>query len=494
MNNVRGNVKRRNGRYLDGRPQVGDERVNETRDETILFIRQGDNNTGYAEVRVSPDRKKAIAHFFPPVASGAFLTAPVFGGKLAEAGITHGLRQDAIDEAIFKANSTHEAVRDVTVAQGTEPVTEIPEHFTLRKEFLDRKPEINPDAARIDWHTLSAFCIVTHKEPLARRIPAVEGKAGTDIYGTEIPFRVEAPTTFTPGANVAELDKGLFASKSGRLSVSGDGEVSVEDVLELKKGVDFTTGNITFPGDVIIRGKVADGFKIYAAGSIVTSEVLDVTEIVCKKDLIAQSGIEGRSKGALRVGGSLSARYIQNCKVAARGDINVSGSMVQSTVYSMSMIRMGEAGKLVGCEVIAIGGVRAFEIGSAHGVKTRVRCGTDFTVQQELDIANEQLKVLAVKIQRAEEVYAEEKLQDIGKHLEELRAKKAEILTRIPLVLPRIDRNDEAFVEVSGTVYPGTEIEICHVGYSVLKPEKAVRFYLDKSKGVVLSEPLAKKD
>lgn len=469
---------------------MGDE---QTQENQILYIRQGDTNDGYAEVIVSPDRKKVLAHFYPPIPGGAFLTAPTFLGKLSDAGIINGIVQSSVEEAIFKANASHETVRDVTVAQGIEPVTAIPEHFMMRKEFLDRKPEIDPNAARIDWHTLSAFCIVQHKEPLARRVAAVEGKAGSDVYGLEIPFRVEKMTEFSAGENVVELEKGLFAGKSGRLSISRDGVVSIEDVLELKKGIDFTTGNITFPGDVIIRGKIADGFKIYSAGSIVSADVLDVTEVVCKKDLIAQSGIEGRTRGALRVGGELTARYIQNCKVAVRGDIHVTGSIMQSRVYTMGSVRMGDSGKLVGCEVIAIGGVQAQEIGSAHGAKTRVRCGTDFTVQQELDIANEQLKVLAVKIQRAEEVYEDEPLPDIAKHIEELKAKKAEIISRIPAVLPRIDRNDEAFVEVFGTVFPGTEIEICHVTYTVLTAEKQVRFTLDKTKGIIVSEHLAKR-
>ncbi len=476
-----------------GEGTVGDERTQEKQESSILYIRQGESNDGYAEVTVSPDRKKAVAHFYPPIPGGAFLTVPVFLGKLADAGIIHGIQQTAVEEAVFKANSTHEPVRDVVIALGTESTTEIPEHFMMRKEFLDRKPEIDPNAARIDWHTLSAFCIVHHKEPLARRMAAVTGMPGKDIYGAETPFRVEKMAEFAPGENVVELEKGLFAGKSGRLSVSRDGLVSIEDVLELKKGVDFTTGNITFPGDVIIRGKVADGFKIYSAGTIVAADVLDVTEVVCKKDLIAQAGIEGRSKGALRVGGELTARYIQNCKVAVRGDIRVSGSIMQSRVYTMGSVRMGESGKLVGCEVIAIGGVQAFEIGSSHGAKTRVRCGTDFTVQQELDIANEQLKVLAVKIQRAEEIYEEEPLPDIARHIEELKAKKAEIISRIPAVLPRIDRNDEAFVEVYGTAYPGTEIEICHVTHTVMTAEKQVRFTLDKTKGTITGSPLGKK-
>jgi len=333
---------------------------------------------------------------------------------------------------------------------------------------------------------------VQAKEPIARRILKIEGKAGVNIFGVEVPAPVQHMPVFTAGSNVISHEKGLFAGKSGRLAIDDKGEITVEEVLVLKKGVDFSTGNITFPGDVILQGKIADGFKVYAGGSFVAADAVDVTEIVCKKDMIVQSGIEGRTKGAVRVGGSLTAKFIQNCRVAVRGDINVSGSIVLSKVYSMGTIRMGDTGKLVGGECIVIGGVQALDIGNSRGAKTYIRCGTDFTVQQELDIANEQLKLIALNLQKAEDMYAEEPLPDIGNYIKELKVRKIEISNRIPLYLPKIDTNDAAFVEVRGTVYPGTEIEICHVSHTILKAQKQVVFRLDKERGLIVSTPYKK--
>jgi uncharacterized protein (DUF342 family) len=160
-----------------------------------------------------------------------------------------------------------------------------------------------------------------------------------------------------------------------------------------------------------------------------------------------------------------------------------------SKVYSMGTIRMGDTGKLVGCECIVIGGVQAFDIGSPRGAKTWIRCGTDFTVQQELDIANEQMKLLSLKLQKAEEVFKEEPLADYAEHIAKLKAMKAEIANRIPQYLPKIDTNDAAFIEVRGTVYPGTELEICHIAYTVTKIQKQVVFRLDKVRGIIVTEP-----
>jgi uncharacterized protein (DUF342 family) len=458
----------------------------------ILYIRQGDQKDGYAEVTVSPQAMSAVASFYPPIPGGAFLTYQTVAAHLEDNGIRSGVLHDVIQETILKTNSTHQPVKNIVIAQGTPAKDEIPEHFVLRKDLLDRKPEIDPDAARVDWHSISSFTIVQLKEPIARRILKIDGADGINLRGEKLPSTVKRMDQFTAGDNVIEHPTGLFAGKSGRLSIDRKGVISVEEVLQLKTGVDFTTGNITFPGDVILHGKIADGFKIYAGGSIVSSEIVDVTEIVTKKDLIAPAGIEGRQKGAARVGGNLNAKYIQNCRVAARGDVIVPVSIMLSKVYSMGMIKMGETGKIVGSECMVIGGVQALDIGTPRGTKTLIRCGTDFTVQQELDIANEQLKLITLKLQQAQEMYKEEPLPDIEKFIEELKTRRAEIANRIPAYLASIDRNDQATVEVHGTVYPGVEIEICHVSYVVTQIQKQVKFRLDKVRGVIVAEPWKK--
>ncbi len=471
---------------------MGEDKQAASVENNILFIRQSDQMDGFAEVSIAPDGSAAIATLHPPGPGGAFLTYTMLLAKLEDHGISTGIVHEDIQNALLLSNSTHTSVKNCLIAKSTAPITEIPEHFVIRKDLLERKPEIDPNAARIDWHSISAFSIVQAKEPIARRILKVEGHPGINIFGTEVPAPLQSMPVFSSGTNVIAHERGLFAGKSGRLAIDSKGEITVEEVLVLKKGVDFTTGNITFPGDVILQGKIADGFKVYAGGSFVSADVVDVTEIVCKKDMIVQSGIEGRTKGAVRVGGSLTAKYIQNCRVAVRGDLNVSGSIVLSKIYSMGTIRMGDTGKLVGGECIVIGGVQAFEIGNSRGAKTYVRCGTDFTVQQELDIANEQLKLIAHNLQKAEDMYAEEPLPDIGNYITELKARKIEIANRIPLYLPKIDTNDGAFVEVRGTVYPGTEIEICHVSLTIQKAQKQVVFRLDKVHGMIVSTPYKK--
>lgn len=461
-------------------------------EDTVIILRLDDAKDGWAELTISADKMTVRATIHPPVSGGYFLNAQQIFAKLDELEINHGILFEIIQNAVLDANSKKKPVKNIIIAKGDPVVSEIPEHFVFRKDLVEKKMDLQ-DVNQVDWHEISAFTIVQFKEPLAKRIEIRYGQEGKNIYGENVPFHTEKIKMYSAGQNVIEHKTGLFAGKHGRLSLNDAGVASIEDVLVLQKGVDFKTGNINFPGDVILQGKIADGFKIFTGGSLVSSDVIDVTDIVCKKDLITQSGIEGGGKGSARVGGSVQTRYIQNCRLAARGDITVTGSIVQSKIYTMNSIVMADSSKLVGSECIAIGNVLAFDIGNLRGSRTHIRCGTDFTIQQELDIANEQLKILTLKLKQAEEVVQMEPLPDLLEFIEEAKAKKVEISNRISTFLPRIDTNDAAYIEVRGTIYPGSELEICHVAFSITKAMKQQVFRLDKTKGLIVAEPWKKK-
>jgi hypothetical protein len=57
------------------------------------------------------------------------------------------------------------------------------------------------------------------------------------------------------------------------------------------------------------------------------------------------------------------------------------------------------------------------------------------------------------------------------------------------LLVFRLDRDESADVRVTGTVYPGTYVEICHLPYVVTRALHKTRFCLDKAKGKVVAEP-----
>ena len=149
--------------------------------------------------------------------------------------------------------------------------------------------------------------------------PKRPGQPGKDVHGKETPFARESPENCAAGRNVERRGDELVATVDGRLAIEG-GRADVDEVLLVKGEVDFHTGHIVFPGDVVIEGAVHDGFKVWSGGSIVCKSTMDAFDVNAKKDLTCAQGIIGRRRGEVRVGGELNAKYVQNCRVAARGD------------------------------------------------------------------------------------------------------------------------------------------------------------------------------
>jgi len=70
---------------------------------------------------------------------------------------------------------------------------------------------------------------------------------------------------------ISEDGQSLIAGIDGQVNYI-DGKVSVFANYEVPADVDNSTGNISFVGNVIIRGNVLSGFTVEAGGSVEVME------------------------------------------------------------------------------------------------------------------------------------------------------------------------------------------------------------------------------
>ncbi|MFW6289283.1 MAG: hypothetical protein ACOC2Q_05825, partial [Spirochaetota bacterium] len=70
-----------------------------------------------------------------------------------------------------------------------------------------------------------------------------------------------------------------------------------------------------------------------------------------------------------------------------------------------------------------------------------------------------------------------------------LREAQGRIQSSTEELMRRIDPDDEATISVSGHVYGGVYVEICHVSREIDDDTHAVRFVLNKARGVVEAVP-----
>ena len=441
---------------------------------------------------------KVMGDFIPPEDDGLLITGDYIRNILEQNNIIHGIRYDDIYQAYEKCNNYLEIVRDVLIAFGDPPIDEEPECLRLNP-FLEDPYQVWADeqgknSGVVDYRTRTPFVIVKKGQALAKLKHPKPGREGLNVHGEKIAFKVKKPSGITGGVNTRMEGRFLVSEINGQFLFT-KGIINVNNYLVIKGPVGYSTGNIVFPGDIQIEGPVSDGFKIYSGGSVTIKQTFDVTDTVTKNDLTVAGGIIGRGKAKLKVGGTLRTKFIENCQVACRKNVVVDKEIINSQVYTLENLDMGEKGRIVGGEIYAAKGVRTGDIGKKTGKAARIHCGVDFTLVREREKSNNVLRIITLKIGRIKEIINDPDTDDEKRGKMEVLLKRLEVQqqqtqARITELLGKVNIYKDAVVEVIGEITPGSLIEICQAALFVSKPLKKVRIRLDKESEMLITEKL----
>jgi uncharacterized protein (DUF342 family) len=455
---------------------------------------QGNKNDGSIYLSFSEADLEVWADVNPPSGMGMPLSANTVGAILGELNVNYGIRWDVINRALNECGESGRPVKHVLIAKGEPPDNEVGEYFDINPHLSKQRSQSADESGRIDYRSRSPFTIVKKDLVLAKLRPPRSGKDGINTHGDVIPFKTVRPQGVTGGINTRTEGNVILSEINGQL-IENKGVLHVRETLEIKGGVGYATGNISFPGDVKIGGPVSDGFKIFSGGSIMIKQTFDVTEAVSKGDLIVAGGIIGRGAALLKAGGCIRTKFIENCRAAARKTVYVDREINNSIVFTLDRIEMSDKGIILGSDVYAVHGIKAGGIGKKIGKPARIHCGIDFTAQQEKEKLNNQLRIIAAKLGKLRELMADNSLSaDKRAKIEELNAhltaEQQTASARLGELLGQINADDKATVEVSGEITAGTLIEICQVALFVTEPLRKVRVRLNSPGGALVSEPL----
>jgi uncharacterized protein (DUF342 family) len=472
------------------------ELKNKAQESVVSF---GDSKNGLFRLRFGADDMELWADISPPRNPKDTISKGYAEVLLDNLNVTYGVDWDAVYAAIDTCNQDRKQVNNVLMARGKPPVNEVAEYFELNPALNQPASKFTDENKRIDYKGYTPFIIVKKDQILARRRPRIEGREGRNIHGDAIPYRGIKPQAYVGGKNTRTDDQYIYADIHGQL-VENKRVLSVQNVLVIKNGVGYTTGNIVFPGDIIINGPVSDGFGIYSDGSVYIKQTFDVSNAVIKKNLDVSGGIIGRGRSLLKVGGTIKARFIDNCRLACRNDVRVVKEIVGSRIYTMGIVDMSEKGIIVGSSIYAMHGIRAGRIGTKFGKASRIHCGIDFTIMQNKERYTERLKRIALAVNQMRHNYdnapdneaggaEREKLKKIIERLEEEQGKVSAYLSDL---MARINADEQAAIEIHGEIVPNTFLEICQVNFTVTEPLYKVRVVLDTFLGTLVPKKIEK--
>ena len=150
-------------------------------------------------LKVSADELEASLTLFAPEPNGPKMDADAIKAKLAEAGITHGIDEEALTELM--SNKVYDEPR--VVAKSTAPIDG--ENGKLIFHFSTDARTGSPreiGGGRVDYRSLDLYVPVTEGQLLVTRRPATEGSPGFTVKGKGLKQRPGKEIAMPRGENV----------------------------------------------------------------------------------------------------------------------------------------------------------------------------------------------------------------------------------------------------------------------------------------------------
>ena len=179
--------------------------------------------------------------------------------ELKKSKIAYGIDEEAIEKII---NSKE--VKNVLIAKGKKPQPPIEDKIKLL--FNSNIKEYEEDE-KIDYRSFNTVTSIKANEILAEIIKGENGIDGINIFNVVIPGKPKKASNFSSGNGTRLKDNLIIATIDGKPNFSKN-KVWVEPLYILNKDVNIATGNIIFPANVEINGKVTEGMKVASGGSL----------------------------------------------------------------------------------------------------------------------------------------------------------------------------------------------------------------------------------
>lgn len=444
---------------------------------------------GYAKVEASKDKLKAYLTVFPPLGGKPFSFEQCID-KIKESGINFGINYSQVKSAL----GLSEVSEPVLIVEGVPPVDG--DDAEIDYKFRTDKVKLTPkqyEDGTIDYYNLDLIQNVRAGEVLAIKKPLTEGTAGKNIYGEVIPSKPGKDKLLVKGKNVDIVDNGLMAlaTESGQVMLK-EKKISVIPVYEHQGDVDFSSGNLTFVGTIIVRGSVKNGFKVCAEGDVEILQSVEGGNVSAGGSISIKNGIQGRGKSLIQTDRDLFSKFIENATVVAKENITTDVIMHSKITAGKSVNVTGKKGLLVGGHCCVGESITARIIGSNLGTFTNLEIGVNPELRKKYNAIVEEMKKtsndidkavkainLLKKISSKQNLSTDKKamLMKLSRAHSQLRQKLEQIKDQKVESEQRITEHEQGFLKVSGILFPGVKLVI----------GQSVKHIIDECRTVYLS-------
>lgn len=355
------------------------------------------------------------------------------------------------------------------IAVGQEPKDAIHGRFEWREDLAQKQAQPAADGS-VDHYSENAILTLPAGTRIGHVVPPVEAVDGRDVTGAPVPPRRRMAQEMKVGEGLkTERGGELVTTQAGRVQVRGQ-DVWVDEVLEVRSDVDFSTGNIDACIDVSIRGNIKANFSVHTSKGLNVGGAVESARIDAKGPIDVHGGIFGQGQGSVRSAQSVHAHLADDAIILSAGDIEVDRELINSAVACYGTVRVPR-GAIIGGEVYGRQGLVCHHVGSGAGVVTVIAAGLHASTAQQAAAMRQRAKQFveqaAVIRQRVEPLMAN--LKRLTKYQREQATELIGKASELELQADMFDESAEktlregapptpAQIVVTNRIYPGTRI------------------------------------
>jgi len=326
-------------------------------------------------------------------------------------------------------------------------------HFDPDFDYMKLKPRELSDGS-VDHYNMGYVQNVAKGQLLAEWTDSAEDAGKTGKALEQKVFPAGANTMPDPG----DPDR-LLAAVPGYVFYL-DGKITVKKTLNVRRDVDFHTGNIQFLGNIIVHGGVRSGFQVQGL-NILIKDTVEAALVRAEESIVAEGGIKGAHKGVVKATGNLRTTYAENAMLLAGGRMLIDVACMHCDVFSGEQLAVKgrlAGGTSVSSRLVFVGG----QLGGAMGTETTLILGYNAVLLNKTKIVEDRILVSKAKLKEKEALLAKhEDVHELKEEIEQERGRLQKLQDRHQELWSKIHSLgdlESCKVIVPGKVMPGVEI------------------------------------
>lgn len=430
-----------------------------------------DSETG-AVIRFSDDLMEA----YVTLPEGSSLDKKAVFDMLEDNDIKYGV----IDKSVELLAEKGAAAGEVLAAKGDTLEKGSDGYYEMKWRKYEPPTPYERNDGTMDFATVDFVDRVKIGQPVAIYIPAVKGRDGRTVTGMVIEEKSGKDLPKLTGPDLAVRPDGVtyVAKKDGYVIFDEDKfKIDIQDVLVIDGNINRLYGNVFYDGTVRINGNVGEGTIISAKGDVIVQGFIQSSYISAGNKIVAIGGINANDSGYICAQGGVYAEYIENSNIYAGEEVQANYIINSNVSAGTEIIVKGSKGVVCGGTLSAGYKISVQTLGNRSFVKTTVIVGRNASMNERLNSA----KSFKAEVER--DINTLKKGEEYLRHTvpvdqlsnHEMYIKlgiavqmKEQSLKRVNGDIAEIEswikNTERAMINVYGTAYPNSEIQINAVG------------------------------